>query len=159
MERNKEMEQEKPLRLFTLDTETRGLFGGLVKLGFFDGEEYFSFYTYSELAAILDEYEETENHVYVHNLDFDVAKLAPELFNKETVIFSKSIIINSSVATLHTDRIVLHDSFKLLPSSLDTLCKDFGLTDNRKRDLTEYIIEKGWAIYHKDGSYNKKPLS
>ncbi len=150
------MQEEKEKRLFTLDTETRGLFGGLVRVGFFDGENYRAFYNFSELSDVLDEYRDTENHVYVHNLDFDLAKIAPELFNKETVCFSNSIFINSSVASLDAGRIILHDSFKLLPSSLDKLCKDFGLTDNRKRDLTEYMIEQGYAVYKADGTMNKK---
>lgn len=147
---------KKPVKLWTLDTETRGLFGELFRVGMYNGLDYFAFSDFNSIMDALEDYSEYENHIYIHNLDFDLAKIAPNLFNRDSVNFGKSIIINGTIAVLYTDTMVLHDSLKLLPSSLDKLCKDFDIKDNKKKDLTEYIIENGYAIYNEDGSYNKK---
>ena len=149
---------KKPLKIFTLDTETRGLFGNVFRIGLYDGEyqKYYVKNKFLDIFPILKFYaKKFDVHVYVHNLDFDLAKIAPELFNNDTIYFSKSVFINGRVAVLATETFTLHDSFMLLPSSLDKLSTDFELTVTHKMDLTEYITRRGWAVYDKYGNYNK----
>jgi hypothetical protein len=149
-------EDKKPAKLLTLDTETRGFGGEVFRIGLFDGKNYYVANSFDDIMNVFKQYCDYECHVYVHNLDFDLAKIAPTLFKIDSVDFSQSIFINSSVVTLTTNTIILHDSVKLLVSSLEKLCQDFGLIDNGKKDLTEYIKENGYAVYHANGKYNKK---
>lgn len=146
----------KPLKLWTLDTETRGLFGEVFRVGLYDGSNYYVENDFNNIMKILKKEVKTENHVYIHNLDFDLAKIAPKLFNQDTIHFSNSIFINGSVATLSTNYMTLHDSLKLLPSSLEKLSDDFGLTTTHKMNINDYIVKRGWAVYNIDGSLNEK---
>lgn len=150
-------ERQKPAKLLTLDTETRGLTGNVFRVGLFDGTNYYKSNTFDEILDLFEQYKDYECHVYVHNLDFDLAKIATTLFKRDRVRFAKSIFINGNVVTLHSDSMILHDSLRLLPGSLEKLCKDFGLTDNAKKDLSEVIKEQGYAVYKKDGvTFDKK---
>ncbi|HDR7311490.1 TPA: DNA polymerase [Bacillus cytotoxicus] len=149
--------RQKPAKLLTLDTETRGLTGDVFRVGLFDGKTYYCSNTFDEILDIFERYKEKyECHVYVHNLDFDLAKIATTLFKRDRVWFGKSIFINGNVVTLHSDSMILHDSLRLLPGTLEKLCKDFGLSDNAKKDLSDVIKEQGYAIYKEDGTYDKK---
>ena len=148
---------DKPVKVWTLDTETRGLFGGIFRIGLYDGDNYYCADTFDELYPVLANSDLfNDNHVYIHNLDFDVAKLAPNIFNKETIDFKKSLFINGSITSLKAETFTLHDSLKLLPSSLDKLSDDFGLTTTHKMHIDDYIVERGWAVYDKDGNYDEK---
>lgn len=148
---------KKDVKLWTMDTETRGLFGELFRIGLYDGENYYYGNTFDEVYKyIVNSSIYFDNHIYIHNLDFDLSKIAPNLFTMENIDFSKSLFINGSVATLKTDTFVLHDSVKLLPSSLDKLSDDFGLTKTHKMHIDDYIIQRGWAVYNEDGTYNDK---
>ncbi|HBH1802306.1 TPA: hypothetical protein KRM58_003526 [Clostridioides difficile] len=144
------------IKIWTLDTETRGLFGEVFRVGLYDGFEYYVYNSFDDILEVIKSNKEYENHVYVHNLDFDLAKIAPQLFNSETINFDKSLFINGSVASLKTELMILHDSLKLLPSSLDKLSDDFGLTTTHKMNVNDYIVKMGWAVYNDDGSLNEK---
>jgi hypothetical protein len=146
---------KKPIKVLTLDTETRGLFGQVFRVGLYDGNKYYKSNDFGDILEVLNQFETTENHIYVHNLDFDVAKISPVLFNNSSINFDKSMFINGRVASLQCDNFILHDSFMLLPSSLDKLCKDFEIGNDSKYDLTDYIIKQGYAIYDENGKYDK----
>ena len=135
---------KRPVKLWTCDTETRGLFGEVFRIGLYDGEEYNAYYNFNEVIEKVREYAEYQNHIYIHNLEFDLAKVAPEIFNQSSIIWSESIFINNSVATVTTDDFVLHDSYKLLTASLEKLCKDFDLQELSKKDLTEHLKDEGY---------------
>ncbi|EOQ01040.1 DNA polymerase [Bacillus cereus] len=156
MAKNIKKERQKSAKLLTLDTETRGLTGNVFRVGLFDGETYYAANTFDEILNVFEQYKDYECHVYAHNLDFDLGKIATTLFTRDRVCFGKSIFINGKVVTLHTDSMILHDSLSLLPGSLEKLCQDFGLTDNAKKDLSDIIKEQGYAVYNEDGSFNKK---
>ncbi|AAP12349.1 MULTISPECIES: DNA polymerase [Bacillus] len=156
MSKKTKKERQKSAKLLTLDTETRGLTGDVFRVGLFDGENYYVANTFDEILNIFDQYKNYECHVYVHNLDFDLGKIATTLFTRDRVCFAKSIFINGNVVTLHADSMILHDSLRLLPGTLEKLCKDFGLTDNAKKDLSDIMKEQGYAIYNADGSFNKR---
>lgn len=135
----------KPIKIFTLDTETRGLFGQVFRVGVYDGDQTIKTNTYQEIKNMFDKYtDEYECHVYIHNLDFDLAKLAKELVPE--VKFSDSIFIENNVAVFRSANIILHDSMKLLPGSLDSISKSFNLKEKAKIDLSDHIFYNGYAV-------------
>lgn len=136
-------EDKKPVRLFTLDTETRGLDGELFRAGIYDGKDYTPSNNFKSLQQILLEASiENDVHIFVHNLNFDLAKIIKDL--SQEIKFLESIIINGRATIIKTSNFTFHDSFSLFPASLDKLCKDFNIKD-RKMDLikalegTDYI--------------------
>ena len=151
----KKKKDKKPIKLFTLDTETRGLFGDVFRVGLYDGSTYWVHSEFSTILNVINQFtDKFECHVYVHNLDFDLSKIAKYLL--PTSILDDSIFINNNVAVFAASQeIILHDSLKLLPSSLENLCKDFGLVDDAKIDLSEHLIAAGYAVYDKNGNFNK----
>jgi hypothetical protein len=142
---NKKKTSEKPIMIFTLDTETRGLFGKIFRMGLYNGKDYWAFDQFEECYPLLKEFAETyEVHIYIHNLDFDLSKIAGTIL--PDIDLNKCIFIEHNVAVFSTSSIILHDSFKLLPSSLEKICKDFGLGEASKMDLTDHILNLGWAM-------------
>lgn len=135
------------IKILTLDTETRGLFGQIFLAGLFDGEQYWVSQHMDEIVNVLhDLAKEYECHVYVHNLDFDLSKFSRLIISQSD--FDNSIFINNSVVIFSTrNNIIFHDSYRLLPASLERLSKDFGLeeTGEGKVSLDEYIKEQGYA--------------
>jgi hypothetical protein len=74
-------------------------------------------------------------HVYIHNLDFDMGKVA-EYFSTN-LSGHESLIINNRPAIMKTFYFTFHDSLQLLSNnSLDNLCRDFDVK-NKKMDLVE----------------------
>jgi hypothetical protein len=141
----------KPIKVMTLDTETRGLFGEIFRVGLFDGNEYHYSNNAGDIITKLHKFSKKyEVHVFIHNLDFDLSKLAKWLIKGADL--KKSIFINNNVAIFKSYSIILHDSLKILPASLSKLCKDFGLEKSKaKMDLTEHILHLGWGL-DKDGN-------
>jgi hypothetical protein len=136
--------ETRPIRIFTLDTETRGLFGEIFKAGLFDGENYWTSEHIEDLLTILRQsYSGYDCHVFVHNLDFDLSKMVKYVMKGAKL--KDSIFINNSVVTFISNNITFHDSFRLLPSSLEKLCIDFGLGYGEgKMNLDDYIEENGY---------------
>lgn len=129
--------------LWTLDTETRGLFGEIFRIGLYSKET--GVILTSDLNFIYDILSNFEdNHIYVHNLDFDMSKMFERLKTKTSFDFDKSIFIDNSPAVVATSVGIFHDSLKLLPSSLDNICKSFGLGDDGKFDLKEHLKENAY---------------
>lgn len=157
----KKKKSEKPVKLFTLDTETRGLFGEVFRVGLYDGEKYSAANTFSTLKSIITRFaKEYDCHIFIHNLDFDLAKLAEDVI-RETDL-DHSIFINNNVAVYKTSLvetqireeceiisqpITFHDSLKLISNmSLDKICKDFHIaTEHAKMNLKDHILSLGWA--------------
>ena len=99
---NKKDENKKPVKLFTLDTETRGLYGDIFRVGLYDGSRYHAANTFSELKNILLNYiTKYECHVFIHNLDFDIAKMAKDVIPGAD--FENSIFINNNVTVFKTN--------------------------------------------------------
>lgn len=152
--------EQKPIKIFTLDTETRGLFGDIFRVGLYDGKRYFVSNTFKEIKNILSKYTiKYDCHIFIHNLDFDLSKMVNELI--PTANLKKSIFINNNVtvfqasitSTQHTEEseiisqpITFHDSNKIIMGRLKNICKDFGLdTDKAKIELKDHIINLGWG--------------
>lgn len=141
--KDKKKTSDKPKMIWTLDTETRGLFGKIFRIGCYNGTDYWAFDTFEECYELIKQYaDEYENHAYIHNLDFDLSKIAGAVLND--VDFKNCVFIEHNVAIFATKYIILHDSLKLLPSSLDKICKDFGLGAASKIDLSDHLKENGY---------------
>ena len=140
--------------LLTLDTETRGMWGKIFKIGIYSEIGYISKYSFSDCIPYLRTYaKDFELHIYIHYAEFDVSKLITEIIQNEYEIdFNKSIFINNKVVTLTVKNLcIFHDSFHILKSSLDSLCKSFGIDkEYAKYDLTQHILESGYAIFDDD---------
>lgn len=153
-------ESKKPAKIFTLDTETRGLFGDIFRVGMFDGEKYYVSNTFKEIKNILSKYTtKYDCHVFIHNLDFDLSKMVNDII--PDAVLKKSIFINNNVTvfqssvttTQHTEEndiisqpITFHDSNKIIMGRLKKICKDFGLDSNKaKIELKDHIIQLGWG--------------
>lgn len=157
-------EDEKPVKIFTLDTETRGLFGDIFRVGLFDGKQFFATNSFKELKSILYHYtKEYDCHLYIHNLDFDLSKMAADLIPQADL--KKSIFINNNVTVFRSSismsqtteendiisqPITFHDSLKLIQGRLKDICKDFGIEEKKaKIELKDHIINLGWALNKK----------
>ena len=134
------MKKQKPVKLFTLDTETyNGLFGGLKRIAIYDGNKVIYGYTFEDIEKELIKYYELnyDVHVYIHNIEFDARKL-PQIFEKDRIEWSGCVVINGKLTTIKCKKYTFHDSFKLLPMSLKKLSKDFGV-EHAKLDLWEEV--------------------
>lgn len=166
----KNKKERKPYKLFTLDTETRGLFGEVFRVGLFDGEKYYPSNSFNEIKNVLFNYSiNYDCHVFIHNLDFDLSKLAHELIPKAAL--NDSVFINNNVTVFSTSvtmsqateeneiisqPITFHDSNKLIMGKLKNICKDFGLDQEKaKIELKDHIINLGWAHDNKNKRIKK----
>lgn len=133
------MAEAKEIKIITLDTETIGLDGALKRIAIYDGLEVTYGYKYKDILPRLDWYYEMgyDVHVYIHNMDFDLRKL-PEVFEGGNVLWNKTKKIGNRYARLVCKKYTMHDSFKILPSSLEKLSRDFELTHG-KLDLWEEV--------------------
>ena len=117
------MKKQKPVKLFTLDTETyNGLFGGLKRIAIYDGSKVIYGYTFEDIEKELIKYYELgyDVHIYIHNIEFDARKL-PAIFEKDRIDWSGCVVINGKLTTIKCKKYTFHDSFKLLPMSLKKL--------------------------------------
>lgn len=135
--------KKKPVKLITLDTETyNGLIGGLKRLAVYDGNRVTYGYSFPDVEPVLVDYYKQgyDVHIYIHNLEFDLRKL-PELLEPKRVQWEKSFIINGKIATLACKKYMVHDSFKILPKSLNALSHDFNV-EHGKLDLWEQVQQR-----------------
>lgn len=140
--------KRREIKLFTLDTETRGLDGDVFRIGLFDGKQYYTGYTFADVLPVFEKYKAYDCHVYIHNLDFDLSKIIAELRDYAEPTFNNSLFINGNIVTFTASHIILHDSFRLLPSSLENLCRDFDLLEGGKMDIVDYMEENNYGIYN-----------
>lgn len=126
-------------KIITLDTETIGLEGDLKRIAIYDGNEVTYGYSYYDILPRIEWYYEMnyDVHIYIHNADFDLRKI-PEVFENGNVLWNKTKKIGNRYARLCCKKYTIHDSFKILPSSLAKLSADFELTHG-KLDLWEAV--------------------
>lgn len=131
-------------QVYSLDTETRGLFGEVFAGLLTNGITFHWFNTAQEGARLIESLDDAV--VYVHNLEFDIAKLIDGGLKLEWRDDSLgTLVINNNIvrARIKTDGCVfMQDSFRLFPSSLASLSKDFNLT-NGKISLEETLKARG----------------
>ncbi|MGQ7864089.1 DNA polymerase [Bacillus sp. WC2502] len=158
---SKYKKSHKPIKLMTLDTETRGFFGEIFRVGIYDGEKYNVANTFSTLKSIITRLSKKYDlHIFIHNLDFDLGKMAGDVLRE--VDLDESIFINNNVAVYKTSLvetqireeleiisqpITFHDSLKLIGNkSLASICEDFKLdVADAKISLKQHILNIGWA--------------
>lgn len=160
--------EQKPVKIFALDAETRGLFGDIFRVGIYDGDRYHPSNTFKEIKNILHKYTiDYDCHVFVHNLDFDLSKIIYDVI--PGAVFDKSIFINNNVTVFQTSigvsqsneeseiisqPITFHDSSKLIMGRLKKICKDFNLdVEQSKIELKDHILSLGWGR-----DKNNKPI-
>jgi hypothetical protein len=163
--------ESRPTKIMTLDTETRGLFGDIFRVGLYTGTRYHGANSFEELKGTLLDYStKYDCHIFIHNLDFDLSKMAHELIPNADL--KKSIFINNNVTVFstsvttaqHTEErdiisqpITFHDSNKLIQGRLKQICKDFHIEEKKaKIELKDHIMELGWG-HDKDGNPTNDP--
>lgn len=138
----------KEVKILTLDTETyNGLAGSLKRIAIYDGIKVTYGYTYWDVEPVIEYYYSMgyEVHVYIHNMEFDLRKI-PMVFDKDVVEWKKSMVINRRFALLKNKHCSYHDSYKILPSSLASLSKDFEVPHG-KLDLWEEV-KKEYCVFN-----------
>lgn len=144
----KKKKTAKPVKLYTLDTETIGLDGEMRLLAIYDGETVTYGFSFEEIEPILlADAKKYSVHIYVHNLDFDIRKLK-DFFKLHDIIWKDSLVIDNRYATLSTKYFVIHDSFKLLPQSLKSLSEGFNVKHG-KLDLWD-AVQKEYPNQYKN---------
>lgn len=125
--------------LLTLDTETVGLDGELRRIAVYDGKDVTYGYTFKDVEYKLIKYYEEgyRPYCYIHNADFDLRKL-PEIWEKGNILWNTTKKIGNKYATVTCAKYTIKDSFKILPSALAKLSKDFDVTHG-KLDLWEEV--------------------
>ena len=125
------------MRICAFDSETRGLWGNIFKVGFYDGILYHTFETGLDfLNFVISNYGDEELHIYGFNLEFDFSKILKEAISnkKKTVLFeidfNKSLVINGKfhVVKIKEKEIYFRDIYPVVNCSLDKACKDFELS-------------------------------
>jgi hypothetical protein len=136
--------EQKPIKIFTLDVETRGFRGPIFRAGLYGGgDDYTAKNNFKELKQILLNASLTQDvHIFIHNLNFEMSKIIQDLSGE--ISFLNSIIINGRMAIIKTKDFTFHDSYSLFPKSLEKLSKDFNVKD-KKIDITERL--KGTKYY------------
>jgi hypothetical protein len=141
---------------YTLDTETRGFFGSIFAAGLYNGKRYTS-YTDNIPANIWDYFKakkvlrgkgkrsKANIYCYVHNLEFDLAKLFEEDsrflqgMDWDNCLIIRNRIVKAAIK-IGSNKIIFKDSYSIFPSSLDKLSKSFAVQHYKKSaELEEYI--------------------
>lgn len=128
----------RPIKVITLDTETyNGLIGDIKRIAVYDGSKVNYGYRFTDVEHVLTDYQKQGYKVvcYIHNMEFDLRKM-PEVFDK--ILWNKCFMINGKLVRVETKKYTFQDSFRLLPSSLDSLSKDFEVT-HAKVDLWDEV--------------------
>lgn len=168
VKKKSEKKEQKPLKIFVLDTETRALGGKIFKIGLFSRDEngkpeYESDTNFKKIKQILLASSITYDvHIYIHVLDFDFSKIVKDL--KFQLKFLPSLFINGRTVKIESssfpdkngkqNNLTFHDSFSLFPKSLDQLCNDFDVKD-KKIDLIEHLKDSEYAVYKSNGKLNE----
>lgn len=137
------MKQKKPVKVFTLDTETYdGLKGKLKRIAIYDGKEVTYGYSFSDVEPVLKKafIDGFDVRVWIHNMEFDLRKI-PQIFYNDNVNWEKSIAIAGKLARVTCKYYTLQDSLKILPSSLAKLSKSFDV-ECGKLDLLTAVKER-----------------
>lgn len=145
--------KKRPVKLFTLDTETFGLGGDIRRIAVYDGHEVTYGYNFGDIEhKLVEAYDEGFSvHCYIHNLEFDARKM-PEIFRKGNVNWNATHLINGRYVTVACKYYTFHDSWRILPSSLASLSKDFEV-EHGKMNLWDEVQETYPGQYEDIGDY------
>lgn len=126
---------------YTLDTETRGLFGDIFRWRAYDGENFIGGYSAKDLSDWLDCFTDPA-HIYVHNLEYDLSKILK--IGALKLDIDESMLLNGKLvkACIIDNPIIFHCSYHILKSSLASLSESFELHDNGKMDIKTMIQEQ-----------------
>ena len=144
---------------YTIDTETRGLFGGIFAAGVYSGSDYTEYLNevprrlWNYLADLPPRTEKGKisaagSYVYIHNLEFDLGKLfASDPKYMQAVDWDHVLIIRSKIVRaplkIEGKKYVLKDSYSILPGSLDNLSKSFAVPHFKLTDELDHYIDHG----------------
>lgn len=145
--------KKRPVKILTLDTETYGFEGAIKRIAVYDGEEITYGYKFADVEPVLEYYfrEGFSVHVYIHNMEFDLRKM-PELFRTDNVNWDQTKLISGRYAVLACRKYTLHDSFRIMPRSLEYLSESFNL-EHGKMDLMEEVNRVYPGQYKDKGDY------
>lgn len=138
------MKRKKPVKVFTLDTETyNGFKGKLKRIAIYDGENSVQYgYKFSDIeGTLIQAYKEGfDVRVWIHNIEFDLRKI-PQVFYGNNVQWDKSMVIGGKIARLTCKYYTFQDSVKILPSSLKKLSESFNV-EHGKLDLWDEVQKR-----------------
>ena len=131
--------KKRPVKIYSLDTETIGLDGDIKRIAIYDGQQVTYGYKFADVEHVLtDGYKQGyQVYCYIHNLEFDARKI-DNLFVKGKILWSQCKIINGRYVKIVTPKYTFQDSFRLLPRALSHLSKSFDL-EHGKLDLWEEV--------------------
>lgn len=129
--------KERGIILAAFDVETEGLNGKITKIGFtINGKDVIETTpeTFMEELNKISKEQDKNIHIYAHNLDFDFAKIAKAenlhlADNRPVPLFIMSSVVRARFEEY--PNIIFHDSYKLVPSSLGKISKDYGLESGK----------------------------
>lgn len=127
----KKRKNKEPM-LAAFDIESEGLNGRITRIGFTLDGKTVTRTTPEEFLPILNAVAQRENktiYLYAHNMDFDFSKLYKEggnlhLSDKELLPINGALV---RAAFLEYPDIIFCDSYKLVPSKLEKITKDYEL--------------------------------
>lgn len=121
-------------KIAAFDCETRGFFGDIFKVGYYDGVQYLTFNTGSDFIKYLLSLDNI--CLYGFNLEFDLSKILAETAGEFELNFNGSLFINNRVhvAKIKNKEIIFRDIYPLVNCSLDAASKSFDLK-NKKIEL------------------------
>ena len=126
---------------YTFDTETRGLFRDIFAWRAYDGDRLISGTSGVDAVKWLMSLS-PDDHVYIHNLDFDLSKLLKSFL---FIDLDDCTIINRKFARARViGGPMLHCSWHIMRTSLASLSKSFDLGIEGKKDLEAVLPEHGW---------------
>lgn len=140
-------------KIITLDTETYGLDGALKRIAIYDGEKVTYGYGWTDILPCIEEmYQHNYSvHIYIHNMEFDLRKI-PEIWENRNVNWNATRMIDGRFVILRCKHYTFHDSFRLLPMSLDKISENFQV-EHAKIDLWERVQEQYPNIYEDLGDF------
>lgn len=144
--------------LASFDLESRGLFGSIFKLGYYDGSDYYECDHGPALVTHL--LAQVEKHgkidLFTFNLEFDLSKLLnslieygdQDLLAKFELDWSKSLIINGRfhVAKLKNYEIYLRDIYPLVNCSLEQASTSFELANSKIIPELGGLTKEQWFL-------------
>lgn len=124
------------MKICVFDCETRGLFGEIFRIGFYDGENYMTFNTGIEFIKFLLTLDNI--YIYAFNLEFDLSKLLAEIIESEfddlgiipfKIDFDSTLVIVGNIySTKVLDKeIYFKDIYPLVGCSLEKAGETFEL--------------------------------
>jgi len=136
------------MKICVFDVETRGLFGDIFKVGFFDGFQYLTFDSGIEFVRFL--LTQDNLYLYAFNLEFDLSKLLSEIIDNDNLFkldFDNTLVINGNirVTKILGKEIHFKDAYPLVNCSLEEAGKSFHL-QNQKIQTPEHMTKEDYFL-------------